>query len=651
MRLIRPLYLKSQKLLGFMSMPQLFLFGISTSLLVIFVTIYFSIMPAQAATVFINTTDTAVQTPYLSGVPHFDNDGNLRTTYDPNSSFFPNGFFWLSDTQSDENIVPVLTNAGFNVGVNTYLQDPQFYINQITGPNQFFVGIATNNPFTLLASQTTTASSATLSGPNLAPNTTYPYFVCSTTCAKVAAKGSVTTNAQGEASISWDDGSNFKLIINNRMKIDANAHFDPTTFIESVFTTYKDNENVFGWWVVDEPLNVSNFAGVDPQINLDIVNGVFNQYEPQTEQLMILTESFRSFGPFWDEFVNIGGIGNVYQYNKFFSNLPLSSFEETANANTQMVQAVGEQKPSWFIPQLYYGSLEGSQYLTPQEERAQVYTSLIHGATGLIHFAWDSCDVRNHSQNIKLAGVRPNVQSIYPECDPDSLPLDPAQVDAANALWNALSAQEDGINKEIQDLTPILYSNTVDLPYSVFVDQTPISAAPIRTLLKEYNGDFYLLTVNIDNAPIAAQFHLDSNVIGPTKLFETHNVAASNNVIHEEFDPFEVNIYKFQLEGEAGGAVDTDSDGFTDAVEVAIGTDPNSSCSLTSGTDAFPPDINADGIVNIVNDIIPTASHFGAKSTDSDWQQTRRYDMNGDTEVTIADILLVASHFSVVACT
>lgn len=48
-----------------------------------------------------------------------------------------------------------------------------------------------------------------------------------------------------------------------------------------------------------------------------------------------------------------------------------------------------ESKPIWLCVQAF----EGSKWLmpTPREMRAQVYTALIHGATGIIYFAMDSC--------------------------------------------------------------------------------------------------------------------------------------------------------------------------------------------------------------------------------------------------------------------
>ena len=54
-------------------------------------------------------------------------------------------------------------------------------------------------------------------------------------------------------------------------------------------------------------------------------------------------------------------------------------------------------------------------YPTPLEERAQVYTAIIHGATGLLHFAWDSCTLRAWDGNI-YGGIRPDVKAALPDC-------------------------------------------------------------------------------------------------------------------------------------------------------------------------------------------------------------------------------------------
>jgi Tol biopolymer transport system component len=58
---------------------------------------------------------------------------------------------------------------------------------------------------------------------------------------------------------------------------------------------------------------------------------------------------------------------------------------------------------------------------------------------------------------------------------------------------------------------------------------------------------------------------------------------------------------------------DDDNDDWSDQSEVATGTNPLDNCGSGpgSGGDAWPPDINNDGLVDVIGDIVPVASQFG----------------------------------------
>ncbi len=83
---------------------------------------------------------------------------------------------------------------------------------------------------------------------------------------------------------------------------------------------------------------------------------------------------------------------------------------------------------------------------------------------------------------------------------------------------------------------------------------------------------------------------------------------------------------------------DTDHDGFPDAIENYIGTDPTNSC----GVNAWPPDIDNDGIVNII-DIARISrlydTHIG------DGRYNKRYDLNADGVIDRTDLDIVGSYF------
>ena len=83
---------------------------------------------------------------------------------------------------------------------------------------------------------------------------------------------------------------------------------------------------------------------------------------------------------------------------------------------------------------------------------------------------------------------------------------------------------------------------------------------------------------------------------------------------------------------------DTDKDGFTDTKELFIGTDPNKVC----GVNAWPPDIDGDQAVTIL-DMTNAANSYNTKIGDPKYN--KRYDMDTDGAITIADLNIIASYF------
>lgn len=85
--------------------------------------------------------------------------------------------------------------------------------------------------------------------------------------------------------------------------------------------------------------------------------------------------------------------------------------------------------------------------------------------------------------------------------------------------------------------------------------------------------------------------------------------------------------------------LDTDNDGFKDVVEISLGTDPNKSCPVSSIDNAWPPDVNNDGVVNHLDQ-----SSF-AQYIKGQVPYNMRFDLNMDGAVSKADIDLIQPYF------
>jgi hypothetical protein len=90
--------------------------------------------------------------------------------------------------------------------------------------------------------------------------------------------------------------------------------------------------------------------------------------------------------------------------------------------------------------------------------------------------------------------------------------------------------------------------------------------------------------------------------------------------------------------GDACDTDDSDGDGFSDSIEVYLGTDPLDACPDDPSDSAWPLDINNDGVVTVTGDVLNFRGRIGATPGDPNWWQ--RLDLNGDGVITVAGDVL-----------
>ncbi len=206
-----------------------------------------------------------------------------------------------------------------------------------------------------------------------------------------------------------------------------------------------------------------------------------------------------------------------------------------------------EQKPVWVIVGAFTQRGRGAfpfRFATPYELRAQVYASLIHGATGIIYFCWDTYVSRDGH----VMGMSPDPQVAYLEADPNRpkpSPAKPLELAQSKALW--MTATQ--INSEIQELTPSLLSPTVgpDVEYSADIDGEEVSNAPLRCLLKPHpDGGYILLTVNLDDAVLDTTYSFPGGLTSAAPLFENREpieLDEGATTFKDVYEPFDVHVY------------------------------------------------------------------------------------------------------------
>jgi hypothetical protein len=212
-----------------------------------------------------------------------------------------------------------------------------------------------------------------------------------------------------------------------------------------------------------------------------------------------------------------------------------------ADATSLAVQVTGGKKPVWLVVGAFESDTPPTakfpfRYPTPMQLRGMVYTGIIHGATGITYYAWDS--------NITRFGMAPDIRTEIP-----GRPRATAtQAITAKALWDTAAA----VNQELEKLTPAILSPTVgdEVGYRVSFEGTAITSSPLRTLLKNNpNGGFVLLTVNMDNTVITGQFEFDQSLEEPKLMFGSKNgipLDKGGRSFSLSYEPFQVRVVQLE---------------------------------------------------------------------------------------------------------
>lgn len=267
---------------------------------------------------------------------------------------------------------------------------------------------------------------------------------------------------------------------------------DPTILKEYVSSANKYN-NLLMWYGLDEPsgerLNTAMaahdmFTRIDPYrpvsaacCNPTVFKGAVKAYD-----ILMMDPYFIRFAP----------------------------LSQIADWMKTGLEATKGRKPIWVVPQAFTISSSPWSEPTPEELRCQAYISLVHGATGLIWYAfWTGEPYIENPKGRKQWYL------------PDS------------KLWDYFKV----LNKEISEFTPVIING--DSLGSAKTD-SPL----IYTNIWKLNGTSYIVAVNPTGKPIECNI---SELKGKSavEINEHRDVIIKADILHDSFKPLEVHVYRF----------------------------------------------------------------------------------------------------------
>lgn len=273
---------------------------------------------------------------------------------------------------------------------------------------------------------------------------------------------------------------------------------------------FRDDPTVLSWYLDEEPaLRRPESEQAAGRAEFAARRDALRRLDPG-RAVHIVAAAPRRFAV-WDAWATVGDVAafSVYPVRQGTA-LRLAGPRALADTVTRAVVLNHAAKPVWFVAQAFASPTLGWRMPSAREYRTMVYTAIVHGATGVIAFAYDSFVTRDG----QVLGIAPAPVADYgdiPDYDGHGdapLVVDSAALAASRSLWQGVRS----VNHELAVLTPALLSPTAALPYTVSVRGLSDAVTPVRTLLKRDDGSYVLIAVNVSGSPLDVRFIFDADI-------------------------------------------------------------------------------------------------------------------------------------------
>ncbi len=286
---------------------------------------------------------------------------------------------------------------------------------------------------------------------------------------------------------------------------------------------FAPDPRILGWYLDEEPTG-HGYLDLERTGNLDLMPARYEAFVSRRAAIKALDPRHPVFtldagfippglSAWWDRW---NSSGDVTAHDLYPLQPGTPDIEALARSVLRAVRLNGERKPVWIALQAFGGlpGLEAPMRMPTSEElRGMAFTAIIHGATGIILFAYDSRATRQGH----VLGISPHTRESY-----DSYAVATAsQAAESGALWAGAAA----LNAELERLTPRLLSPTAPLGYDVYFSGESGTSSPIRTMLKEADGVYTLLAANVEGRPMAVRYRFPGDIASVRRLNADGSVA------------------------------------------------------------------------------------------------------------------------------
>ena len=216
---------------------------------------------------------------------------------------------------------------------------------------------------------------------------------------------------------------------------------------------------------------------------------------------------------------------------------------------------------------------------------------------------------------------------------------------SSDATYSLVVLLETDVTFSLQaDQAAYLVDETAQLTAELAQNTTPLAGATVVADVRAPDGSLGYLTLFDDGAH--GDGAPDDGVYGNSLVLAQcgqYALAASADIVLTELRHREAAIAPLvTVPGDATMdpcLADDDDDGFDDDEELYVGTDPLDNCPDSPADAAWPLDVNNDGGINVVADVLNFRGRIGATPSAPNWWQ--RLDFNGDGLISVVgDVLM-----------